>query len=164
MISSLFSAIIGVSAAATPVYPQLDVDLHLMKKNVVESLASTYQGDELVPFEELIINPVIDLIAASRTQIKNNLALRVYVRNYYSLVALSLGECDLYHAAKNDPTITNYSTIEPILKKIVQRKESIPTVVFAHKKKQCEAIMVALEKKFGIHFDAADLLVKEHHA
>jgi len=162
MISQLVSAFLGASVVATPgYYPELDSDLNTMKKTVVQSLSSTYQGDELVSFEELILNPVIALIEVSRPYIKNNLALRVYVRNYYSLVALSLGECDLEHAAQSDPNIT-YSLVKPVLKKIVQRKEVTCPKIFLEKKKHCSLVMQKLEESFGKYFDAADLLINHH--
>lgn len=160
--SQLFSVLLGASAATVPVsYAELDADLSAMKQTVVQSLSSTYQGDALETFEEFILRPVVALIGASRGHIKDNISLRVHVRNYYSLVVLSLGDCDLCYAAKNDPTI-KYSIIEPVLKKIVQHKESFSTLAFTKKKKECAQIMDALEKAFGAHFDGADLLANSH--
>lgn len=139
-------------------YPALDADLLSMKNAVIKPLEERYQGDALESFDELILVPIGQLVQASRGSIKNIGALRVYVREYYNLMALSLSDCDLCHAAQFVPTI-NYAAIEDVLKQIVARKNN---AFYAHKKEQCLVIMQALEESFGQHFDCADLLTSSH--
>ncbi len=157
MISYILALFLSAEPSLKP-YEKLDDDLIAWKSAISSKLANNYSGDQVDAFERWIIEPTCALMAASRSKIISPLHMRVYLREYFELMQVGLGECDERVVAQQNAHIA-YTVIEPTLKQIGVARNTYPSVRRKFEYKHCEKIVSNLGEKF----DVASLL-PEHNA